>query len=177
MYLIALPTAFLFINIIAPLFFPWSNNSVFFSTEYDFMTLILVLLLSNLIIVLTGFVLKNKYTQLSANRAAVMAVNLDISMGFFISYFVLIFGTFNITSLIKIKSTVWLFTVILPVVPSLFYMVLMDLGKAPFDLVEAETELIMGFHSDYSGFLFVLFLLGEYIHMIILSYLFGLLIR
>jgi NADH-quinone oxidoreductase subunit H len=56
-------------------------------------------------------------------------------------------------------------------------MVLMDLGKAPFDLVEAETELIMGFHSDYSGFLFVLFLLGEYIHMVILSYFFGLLIR
>ena len=70
------------------------------------MTLILVLLLSNMVIVLTGFVLKNKYTQLSANRAAVMAINLDISMGFFISYFVLIFGTFNITSLIKLKSSI-----------------------------------------------------------------------
>ena len=56
-------------------------------------------------------------------------------------------------------------------------MILMDLGKAPFDLVEAETELIMGFHSDYSGFVFVLFLLGEYIHMVIVSYFFGLLIR
>jgi len=106
MYLVLLPTLYLFINIMAPLFFPWSNNSVYFSTEYDFMTLILLLFLSNMIIIATGFVLKNKYTQLSANRAAVMAINLDISMGFFISYFVLMFGTFNMAALLKLKSTV-----------------------------------------------------------------------
>ena len=50
-------------------------------------------------------------------------------------------------------------------------MALVDIGKAPFDLVEAETEIIMGFHSDYSGFMFVLFLLGEYLHIAMMAFL------
>lgn len=174
--MVLLPNVFLLINIIAPTSLVWGNNVVFFSFEYDLMFIMLVLVFSNLVIVFTGFVLNNKYTQLSSNRAAVVATNMDISMGFFINYFVATVGTFHFGTLLKLKSSLVLSITLVPTLVPLFFILLMDLGKAPFDLVEAETELVMGFHSDYSGFLFVLFLLGEYLHMITLSYFFGLLL-
>jgi NADH-quinone oxidoreductase subunit H len=174
--LVLLPNLYLFINLVAPFGLVWGNNVTMFSFEYDLMFLVFILAASNMVVVFTGLVLRNKYTQMSANRAAVMATNMDISMGFFISYLVSVVGSFHFGSMLKLKYSFPMMAAMLPTLLPLFFIILMDLGKAPFDLVEAETELIMGFHSDYSGFLFVLFLLGEYLHMMILGYFFGLVI-
>lgn len=134
------------------------------------MVIVLVMIMSNLLIIYTGFVIKNKYTQLSSNRAINIGVNSEITMGFLISYFAIISGSFSVDSVLKIKENFYIFTVMVPMSVVLFLVVLMDVGKAPFDLVEAETELIMGFFVDYSGFLFIIFLLGEYLHLFLMAY-------
>lgn len=128
------------------------------------------MIMSNLLIIYTGFVIKNKYTQLSSNRAINIGVNSEITMGFLISYFAIISGSFSVDSVLKIKENFYIFTIMVPMSVVLFLVVLMDVGKAPFDLVEAETELIMGFFVDYSGFLFIIFLLGEYLHLFLMAY-------
>ena len=128
------------------------------------------MLASNIIVIYTGFVIKNKYTQLSSNRAATVGINMDITLGFFISYYAAQAGSFSFDCLSKIGQSSYLFALNLPILLPIFCIILMDLGKAPFDLVEAETELIMGFFIDYSGFMFIIFLLGEYLHMFIMSY-------
>lgn len=134
------------------------------------MVIVLVMIMSNLLIIYTGFVIKNKYTQLSSNRAINIGVNSEITMGFLISYFAIISGSFSVDSVLKIKENFYIFTIMVPMSVVLFLVVLMDVGKAPFDLVEAETELIMGFFVDYSGFLFIIFLLGEYLHLFLMAY-------
>lgn len=169
--MVSLPVIFLLINVLLTFTLTWGNNVSLLNLEYDFMVLFLVMLVSNIIVIYTGFVIKNKYTQLSSNRAATLGINMDITLGFFVSYYAAQSGSFSFDTLNKISDHSYLLTFNIPALVPLFFIVLMDLGKAPFDLVEAETELIMGFFIDYSGFMFIIFLLGEYLHMFVMAYL------
>ena len=169
--LVILPTLYLVINLLFMFSITWGNNLSYFSFEYDLVSIALIMALSNKIIIYVGPVLKNKYTSISSTRAATVALNMDISMAFLINLLVIYTGSFNFNQIMKIKLSSYPITfLIIASVPMVFIM-LMDLGRAPFDLVEAETELIMGFFSEYSGFLFVIFLLGEYLHIGILCHL------
>lgn len=127
--------------------------------------MLLLMVISNKIIIYVGPVLKNKYTTISSIRAAVVSMNMDITASFLVNVLVIYSGSFNFSHLLKMGqysySAQFLAFSLIPIV----FILLMDLGRAPFDLVEAETELIMGFFSEYSGFLFVIFLLGEYLHI------------
>lgn len=59
----------------------------------------------------------------------------------------------------------------IPILPVILFLFLIDINKVPFDLVEAESELIMGYHIEYTGFLFGLFVLIEYLHLFFFIYL------
>lgn len=174
--LVLLPTMFLLLNIATPFMLVWGNNKSFINVEYDIITIIIVMVLSNIIIIYTGLLLKNKYTQLSSSRAATVSLNMEITLSFLINYIVMYLGSFSTNGLMILKQFLVPTLAFIPIIVPLVLVILMDLGKAPFDLVEAETELIMGFHSDYSGFLFVIFLLGEYLHVAIVGYLIAILL-
>lgn len=127
--------------------------------------------LCNLIVVQVGLVLKNKYTQVSSARAANTAISFDLIVTLLLLLLILLGGHFNFGTLIRLQHDYYGVLLMLPSFFLFFLMYLVDVGRAPFDLVEAESELIMGFHSEYSSFLFALFILGEYIHIYIFSYL------
>lgn len=165
-----LPISFFLVNLYAVLILTWNNNLTLIRMEYDFMVLVLVMAISNIIVIYTGFVLKNKYTQLSSNRAASLTINLDITLGFYIGYLVAQTGSFSFDEILKTKDFMHFIALNIVALIPLVCIALMDSGKAPFDLVEAETELVMGFFIDYSGFLFIIFLLGEYLHIFLMSY-------
>lgn len=101
-----------------------------------------------------GQTLKNRYTRLAAIRAANMGVSVDIVFTLLLSILALVNGTLCYMSLASATLTSKLI-LLLPVAPILLVAVLADIGKPPFDLVESESELIMGVHSELSGFLFV----------------------
>lgn len=169
--LVSLPAAYLILSILGVLILDLSNNNTPVRVEYSIPMLLLILAVSNIVAVETGLLLNNKYTRLATNRAVTVSVLNEMGFGLILVFIVLIYGTFNFSDiLIQKTGVVGVLALSLPIVP-LIITALMDMGKAPFDIVEAETEIIMGFHSDYSGFLFVLFLLGEYLHMVMLSYL------
>ena len=139
-------------------------------------SLVLLMALSNKIIIYVGPLLKNKYTTISSTRAAVIALNMDITMALVTNFIVMYSNSFNFNILIKLKQNFYPTTIFIIISAPLFFIFLMDLGRAPFDLVESETELIMGFFSEYSGFLFVIFLLGEYLHIAIMCHLINVLL-
>jgi NADH-quinone oxidoreductase subunit H len=100
-----------------------------------------------------------------------MAINFDIVVTALLIYLIAVAGHFNFSAAMDLQVDYLGIVFFLPAALLFIYMYLMDVGRAPFDLVESESELIMGFHSEYSSFLFALFILGEYIHIYIFSYL------
>ena len=174
--LVSLPLLFLNINMLFMVTIIWGNNQAFVPVEYSLILFFVVLSLSNLIIIFTGFVLKNKYTQISSIRAANIAINVDLLMGLCVILLVAMTSSLNFDMLLAMNNYIYVLLTITTSAVALVFIFLMDTGRAPFDLVEAETEIIMGFHSEYSGFLFVIYLLGEYLHIFIFSYLMALIL-
>lgn len=113
-----------------------------------------LLALSNYLVVLVGQVLKNRYTRLASVRAANMGVAVDLLFTILIGILGFVNGTLQYLSLVQTAGVTQLLT-LLPIIPIVLLAVLADIGKPPFDLVESESELIMGVHSELSGFLFV----------------------
>ena len=143
--------------------------------EYGLPYLLVLFNLCNLIVIGVGVVLKNKYIQLSSARAANTALVFDLITTLLLLYVVLVAGHFSFVSTLQLQQDYPGLLLLAPCFFLFFLMYLVDVGRAPFDLVEAESELIMGFHSEYSSFLFALFILGEYIHIYIFSYLLAIL--
>jgi NADH:ubiquinone oxidoreductase subunit H len=99
-----------------------------------------------------------------------MAINFDIVITALLILLLLTYNHFSFLEAIKTQHDYVGLVFLVPASLTLLIMYLMDVGRAPFDLVESESELIMGFHSEYSSFLFALFILGEYIHIYLFSY-------
>jgi NADH:ubiquinone oxidoreductase subunit H len=169
---VSLPLAYFLLNLLILLFLVWDNrHTALVDVEYAIPALLVLFTICNIIIISVGVVLKNKYTQLASVRAAHMAINFDIVVTALLIYVVLMTDHFNFGTTITAQVDYIGLLFFAPALLLFFYMYLMDVGRAPFDLVESESELIMGFHSEYSSFLFALFILGEYIHIYIFSYL------
>lgn len=169
---VTLPLVYFLTNLPILLFLVWgSDRTVFLDAEYSIPVLLVLFTICNLVIISVGVTLKNKYTQLSSIRSAHMAINFDIVVTALLIFLISTTGHFNFSAAIGYQEDYAGLIFFIPAVLLFFYMYLMDVGRAPFDLVESESELIMGFHSEYSSFLFALFILGEYIHIYIFSYL------
>ena len=165
-----LPVLFLNLNLLFWCNIVFYSNCLYVPVEYNIVFLLIFSLLSNMFIFFVGLFNNNKYTILTSNRILnILFVNeLFVSVIFTIIF--LFFNTFNFSKIIFFKNylfTICLFIILLPLI---FYLFLLDINKVPFDLVEAESELIMGYHIEYSGFLFGLFVLVEYLHLFFFIY-------
>ncbi len=120
-------------------------------------------------IVLAGWASDNKYSLLGGMRAAAQMVSYEVFMGLSLLGTVLLSGSFRLTAIVEAQRHMWF------VVPQLLGFVLFliagvaEMRRLPFDLPEAESELIAGFHSEYSGMKFGMFFVGEYLGVILIS--------
>ncbi len=120
-------------------------------------------------IVLAGWSSGNKYSLLGGLRAAAQMVSYEVFMGMSLMGVVLLAGSFNLTSIVEAQKKLWF------VVPQFLGFVLFLIAgvakarRLPFDLPEAEAELVAGFHSEYSGMKFGMFFVGEYLGVILIS--------
>jgi NADH-quinone oxidoreductase subunit H len=121
-------------------------------------------------IVLGGWASNSKYPLLGGMRSAAQMVSYEVPFGMAIIGPLMLAGTASMTGIVSWQqSNVWLF---LPQFPALvlFYIAgVAENNRAPFDLPEAESELVAGFHTEYSGMKFAFFFLAEYISMIVVS--------
>jgi NADH-quinone oxidoreductase subunit H len=127
-------------------------------------------------IIMAGWASNSKYPFLSALRAAAQMVSYEVSIGFVIITVLLFAGSLNLSAIVRAQETSsvfafagWnVFSILFPMLPIFFVSALAETNRPPFDLVEAESELVAGFFVEYSATPFLLFFLGEYISVLLM---------
>ena len=120
-------------------------------------------------IILSGWSSNSKYAFLGALRSAAQMVSYEVSIGFILITVVLCSGSFNLSSIVLAQEKVWFCVPHLPMFVLFFISALAETNRHPFDLPEAEAELVSGYNVEYSAMGFALFFLGEYANMLLMS--------
>ena len=117
-------------------------------------------------ITLAGWASNNKYAMMGGLRATAQMISYELAMGFAVMGPIMMAGSMGIMDIVRAQKPMW-YIVLQPVAFVIFYIVtLAEVNRAPFDMPEAEQELVAGYHSEYSGMKFALFFMAEYIKMI-----------
>jgi len=123
-------------------------------------------------VIMAGWASNNKYSLMGGFRSAAQMISYEIPMAFAILTVVLLSGSLNITDIVNAQSEKW-FIIALPVGPVAFFLYLFsgiaETNRVPFDLPEAESELVAGYFTEYSGIRYSLFFMAEYTNMIVVS--------
>ena len=120
-------------------------------------------------IIMAGWASNSKYPFLSALRAAAQMVSYEVSIGFVIITVLLFAGSLNLSEIVRAQKDGWfVFSMLFPMLPIFFVSALAETNRPPFDLVEAESELVAGFFVEYSSTPFLLFFLGEYLSIVLM---------
>jgi len=120
-------------------------------------------------IIMSGWSSNSKYAFLGALRSAAQMVSYEVSIGFIIVTIVICCGSFNLQEIIESQKNVWFIIPFFPLFLMFFISALAETNRHPFDLPEAEAELVSGYNVEYSAMGFALFSLGEYSNMLLMS--------
>ena len=120
-------------------------------------------------IIMAGWASNSKYAFLGALRSAAQMVSYEVSMGFVIVCVLLCAGSLNLSAIVEAQRHIWFAIPLLPMFVIFFISTLAETSRSPFDLPEGESELVGGFHTEYSSMTFAMFMLGEYANMILMS--------
>jgi NADH-quinone oxidoreductase subunit H len=120
-------------------------------------------------VVLAGWASQSKYSLLGGMRSAAQMISYEVFMGLSMIGVVLLTGTFRLGDIVEAQQDGWF--VIPQIVGFVVFMIagLAETHRMPFDLPEAESELVAGYHAEYSGMKFAMFFLGEYLGMIVIA--------
>lgn len=120
-------------------------------------------------IILAGWSSNSKYAFLGALRSAAQMVSYEVSIGLILISVLLFTGSLNLVYVCSAQKGLWFAIPLLPMAFLFLVSILAETNRAPFDLPEAEAELVSGYNVEYSAFGFALFFLGEYANMILMS--------
>jgi NADH-quinone oxidoreductase subunit H len=120
-------------------------------------------------IIVAGWASNSRYPFLGALRSAAQMVSYEVSIGFVIITVLLCVGSLNLSEIVHAQEGMWFVIPLLPMFVVFYISALAETNRAPFDLPEAEAELVSGYNVEYSAMTFGLFFLGEYANMILMS--------
>jgi NADH-ubiquinone oxidoreductase chain 1 len=120
-------------------------------------------------VLFAGWSGNSKYAFLGSLRSTAAMISYELILSTAVIIVVLLSGTFNLTSIIESQQAIWYIVPLLPVFILFFISILAETSRTPFDLQEAESELVAGFFTEHSAIIFVFFFLGEYCSIVIMS--------
>lgn len=123
-------------------------------------------------IILAGWSSYSQYAFLGALRAAAQMIGYEVSLSFTLLPVIVLVGTLSLRQIVYAQVSGWFFQILFPLVIVFFISMLAETNRAPFDLAEAESELVAGFMIEYSSILFAIIFLTEYNNMLLMSNLF-----
>jgi len=120
-------------------------------------------------IIMAGWSSNSKYPFLGSLRSAAQMISYEVSIGFIIVNICVCAGSFNLSSIVLAQEHVWFIVPLFPMFILFYISMLAETNRHPFDLPEAEAELVSGYNVEYSAMTFALFFLGEYANMLLMS--------
>jgi NADH-quinone oxidoreductase subunit H len=121
-------------------------------------------------IVLAGYASNNKYSMLGGLRAAAQLISYELALGLSLVGILMLSGSLSLTAIVDGQANGLWYIILQPIAFVIFLIsAIAETNRAPFDLVEAEQELVGGYHTEYTGLRFALFFMAEYINMVTVS--------
>ncbi len=148
---------------------PFGENLVFSNINVGILYLFAISSLGVYGIIIAGWASNSKYAFLGALRSAAQMISYEVSIGLVIVCVLLCAGSLNLSQIVLAQSNGWFAFKLLPFFVIFFISSLAETNRTPFDLPEAEAELVAGYNVEYSSFSYALFYLGEYANMILMS--------
>ena len=119
-------------------------------------------------IIMGGWASNSKYPFLGAIRSAAQMVSYEVSIGVIIINVLLCVGSLNLNDIVIAQQTIWFVIPLFPMFVIFFISALAETNRPPFDLPEAEAELVAGYQTEYSGMMYAMFWLGEYANILLM---------
>jgi len=166
---IAAPILTFVLSLVGWAVIPFSNGSVLADLNLGILYLFAVSSLGVYGIITSGWSSNSKYAFLGSLRSTAQMISYEVSIGLVIICVLLCTGTLNLTKIVNYQQDVWYIIPLFPLFLIFFISSLAETNRTPFDLPEAEGELVAGYNVEYSSMGFALFFLGEYINMILMS--------
>ena len=148
---------------------PFSENFVVADINVGVIYILAASSLGVYVIIIAGWASNSKYAFLGAIRSSAQMISYEVSIGLIIINVILLSGSLNLSEIILSQKDMWYVIPLFPVFILFFISILAETNRLPFDLPEAESELVAGYNVEYSSMPFAMFFLGEYANMILMS--------
>ena len=147
---------------------PFSQTQVIADINVGILYLFAVSSLSVYGIIMGGWASNSKYPFLGAIRSAAQMVSYEVSIGIIIINVLLCVGSLNLNDIVLAQQNLWFVIPLFPMFVIFFISALAETNRPPFDLPEAEAELVAGYQTEYSGMMYAMFWLGEYANILLM---------
>jgi len=148
---------------------PFSSNVVFSDIDLGLLYIFAMSSLNVYGIIIAGWSSNSKYAFLGSLRSAAQMVSYEVSIGIIIINLLIFVGSLNLTDIVLAQEGCWFIFVFFPIFLMFFVSGLAETNRPPFDLPEAEAELVAGYNVEYSAVGFAFFFIGEYANLILMS--------
>jgi NADH-quinone oxidoreductase subunit H len=163
------PVITFFISLMGWAVIPYNKYSLLSDLNIGLLYMLAISSLGVYGIIISGWSSNSKYAFLGSLRSTAQMVSYEISLGFIIIVVAICCESFNINHIIYFQKNLWFFIPFFPLFLIFFISGLAETNRHPFDLPEAEAELVSGYNVEYSAMSFALFSLGEYSNMLLMS--------
>ena len=147
---------------------PFSEDFVLANINVGILYLFAISSLGVYGIIMGGWASNSKYPFLGAIRSAAQMVSYEVSIGVIIINVLLCVGSLNLTDIVLAQDKIWFIIPLFPMFVIFFISALAETNRPPFDLPEAEAELVAGYQTEYSGMMYAMFWLGEYANILLM---------
>ena len=148
---------------------PFGEGLAIFDYELGVFYALAVASLSSYGILISGWAANSKYAFMGAIRSTAQLLSYELVFSSIILILIIFSGSFSLTYIVECQQAVWNIFPLLPIALMFFISILAETNRPPFDLAEAESELVAGFMTEHSAGVFVFFFLGEYSSLILMS--------